>query len=137
MINQWTDDELQILKDHYKSKGSKFVAEQINKSQKAVTAKAARLGLSIPLLWSDDEIKYLKRYYSRKGPKFVAAKLGKNPDSVTAKAAKLKIRFNGIRAWSPWEDNYLRRHYNNRKKILHSQDIKTYSSISTSKGEIS
>jgi len=55
MINQWTDDELQILKDHYKSKGSKFVAEQINKSQKAVTAKAARLGLSLPLLWSDDE----------------------------------------------------------------------------------
>jgi hypothetical protein len=50
--------------------------------------------------------------------------LNKNQDSVIAKAAKLGIRFNGLRTWEPWEDNYLRRHYNDRKKVSLSRTLK-------------
>ncbi len=68
MTDEWNEEDLNILKEHYTSKGSKYVAELVNRSRAAVMTKAAKLGLRMAPLWSENDIRFLKRYYKNKGP---------------------------------------------------------------------
>ncbi|MCZ7615618.1 MAG: hypothetical protein M5T52_19240 [Ignavibacteriaceae bacterium] len=137
MIKEWSEEEIKILRENYSSKGSKHVAESIGRSREAVMAKAVKLQLHVPPVWSEEEIKFIKRFYKKRGAKYVAKKLGKKQDAVIAKAGKLGIRYNGLRSWEIWEDNYLRRHYYDREKISISRVLQTFNTCYSGKSAYS
>jgi len=74
--------------------------------------------------WTTIEIRTLKISYPKKGAQHVAKLLGRSPDAVMAKAAKIGIRYNALRPWMSWEDNYMRRHCNDRRKISMAKTLK-------------
>ena len=45
VYRRWTQEELQLLYEHYPTKGSRYVAEHTGWSRNAITAKAHQLGL--------------------------------------------------------------------------------------------
>lgn len=74
--------------------------------------------------WNEEEIKILKKLYPKGGAKPIAKKLGRSPASVMTKAAKLGIKYKGRRYWAKWEDNYMRRHYDDRKNRSIAKTLK-------------
>lgn len=61
---QWTDEELKILKDNYYNGNMDNVLKLLpNRTYKAITTKAKRIGLKTRDFWSEDELEILKKHY--------------------------------------------------------------------------
>lgn len=59
--NKWTNEELDIIKNYYKEDIDKVVKMLPNRTYKAITTKAKRLGIKSREFWSDEENKLMKK----------------------------------------------------------------------------
>jgi hypothetical protein len=87
----WSEENNKFLIDNYGKNTIKSIALRLNKSQKAVSEKAHRLGLNTSLVdLSDKELQYLKENYTKKTRKEVAFKLGISLRSMLNKIRRMK-----------------------------------------------
>lgn len=90
---QWTDSEIEILKNNYVY-GSVMQLKELlpNHSYNSITSKAMRLGLKCREFWSNEEIEILKKYYPTSTPDQMCDLLPKrNKKTIIMKACELGI----------------------------------------------
>ncbi|HSW56499.1 MAG TPA: hypothetical protein VLH59_15555 [Ignavibacteriaceae bacterium] len=112
----WTDKEILFLKKYYPTRGSKYVAEELGRTQHSVKRQASRLGLKLVIAlshraFSPEEIIFIKKNYPLKGTHYVAKMLERRITSVRKKARQLGLERNTFLKWSVEEDEYLRKWY--------------------------
>ena len=53
---RWTDEEIELLEEHYQTKPNSFLLNRLNRSKRGIVGKANKIGLTKqgnePLLWS-------------------------------------------------------------------------------------
>lgn len=90
---QWTDSEIEILKNNYVY-GSIIELKELlpNHSYDSITSKAMRLGLKCREFWSNEEIEILKKYYPTSTSDQMCNLLPKrNKKTIIMKACELGI----------------------------------------------
>jgi len=113
--NQWTDDEIKILKEIYSNESWEYILEKIPRHIKPlIITKASELNITKDnYYWLEEEINILKNSY-KDGLKPQEIKiLLKNKfteASISTKASKLNLINNHW--WEDWEINYLKENYN-------------------------
>lgn len=93
--HKWTEEEIDILKEEYPTKGVKipFLVERHGKG--GVDGKARSLGLKCDFAkneWTEEELKILKKYYPIKGYNIPELLKTRSRSSIIQKAMKLKIK---------------------------------------------
>lgn len=111
----WTEEQIEFLKAHYPSRGSKYVAEQLEKPRYVVRQKASQLKIRFEKKgWTEEEIALLKKIYPKHGLPYAAQVLNKSKGSVKGAIVRLRLHRNGFSHWTEWEVRYLRRNYGNK-----------------------
>lgn len=110
---EWTDEDENILRTHYRKQGARYVARLLGRTPQAVRNQAYRLGLTRDprLEWTEFEDRYVSRNYPNKSVSSIARTLGRSEQAVRA-----RLRHHGLtRAlppkWMPIEDAFLRENY--------------------------
>lgn len=87
---KWTERELRILKQYYKSKGGKYCAEKIGRSYYACKQKAHQLGIYREM-WSEKDVKRLEKLSENHTEKDIAIKMNRTVSSISNKRNKVGI----------------------------------------------
>ena len=109
MTKPYTEKEIQFLKDNYPSKGRKFCAEALGRSENNVKTKVKKLKLRRLPNWSEEDIKLIKKYYNIKGIKYCSELLNKKFSTVAAMGRRLNLTKS--HHWSEYELNIIKTHY--------------------------
>lgn len=120
----WTDEQIEYLKNNYKTTPVDEIAKVLGRSRKSIFEKASILGLSKDnyKIWTEEDLKYLKENYPTNKTSDVAQHLNRSEHAVRLKAEELGIRkqkkipksyhkSTKVRTWTPEEEEYLRKHY--------------------------
>ena len=92
-MHEWTDEQKDVLRRDYKTKGCDYVAAALNKSKQSVLNMAHKLGCSEKLeAWTRKEIEYLKANHGLISYRQIARDLGKTHNAVKAKRLRLGLR---------------------------------------------
>lgn len=120
MIQEWTPEEIVVLRRYYRKKGAKYVAERVGRSPDAVMAKAAKLGIRCPgkRPWKEWEERYLQRKYGKKAITSIAHTLRRSVPAVRNRAGQLNLTGPRSQYWSEKEKELLRKLYPDRKNSL-------------------
>ncbi len=116
-VSNWKQEEVDILKRYYHSKGVKGCQELgLNRSRKAIINKVYRLGINTDVgIWTVGEMEILNKYYKEGGAYLCKQKgLDKSISVITRKADSLGIfktvnRY--VDGWSEEELKLLKRVY--------------------------
>lgn len=92
MGNKWTEIEIEFLKENYKNKGCKYVADKINRSENSVKGKAKRLNIKSECEIFCDEITIKRVVLESKSYKDVCDILNKTKGGATYKIIKRLIK---------------------------------------------
>lgn len=121
-MKKWTEQEIQILKKFYRSKGSIYVSKRVDHSRDTVMEKAARLGLKYKgasRVWGHFEDSYLKRHYKQDRKNTVIAKiLKRSVKAVINRAALLNLSNSKPGKWTQNELIKLRSLYLDKKYTI-------------------
>lgn len=100
----WTDEEIEILKEYYEEKGSKWLASQkLARTSSAISSKAAELGYKPKYIaWTKEEDEILRKYYLEKGPLWLSKNLLKNRTRFSISQRALDFKLNGTSV--PWAE---------------------------------
>ena len=97
----WNNQEIEVLRTHYKSKGTVGCATLLpGRSQGSIRMKAFKLGLSFvgfPHTWSAKELELLEARYPGEGPTGCLSFLpGRSRGAIVHKAAELELRMDSL-----------------------------------------
>lgn len=87
---KWTEDEVKILKQHYRRFGAKYVSDKTGHTVCACEQKAFLLGIKF-MVWSSSETEYLKNNWGIKTNYEIAKRLNRSVISVREKAKRLEL----------------------------------------------
>ena len=111
-IRIWTKEEDAVIKKYYFKKGSIVIAEKLDRSYKAVQARALKIGVrGNSRWWSTFEVRYLKSRFGKVKPDAIARTLGRSQGSVMGKIHLLNLRPVKFSKWTAEETQYIREHY--------------------------
>lgn len=80
---KWTNDEIEFLKNNYKTITSNVIADYVNKTASVVRKKARALGISSTVNhWDEDEEKFLKENWGVICVYSIAKKLKRSRNAV-------------------------------------------------------
>lgn len=98
MRREWTEKEVEYLKEHYGQYPVKDIAEKLKRSYESVQAKAGRIGINSNRSitanrrkWTEREGKYMESRYLYQPVEITAKRLKRSVCSVKKKAAKLGL----------------------------------------------
>ena len=120
MPKRWTEEEIKILKRHYRKKGAQYVAKFVDHSPDTVMLKAAQLGLRYSGIrpWREWEDRYLRRHINDRKNVSIARTLKRTVRSVTGRAEKLKLTGTRGAEWTENDINILHKLYPDRSYSL-------------------
>ena len=84
-MKRWTEKEINYLKHYYPKRGGKWVADRIDRTEKAVLGMAHRLSIKHCTTWSKEEIQRLEELSEKYTKADIAKKLGRSSSSVNNK----------------------------------------------------
>ena len=110
--NEWTDEEFEILRKYYKDDINKVVEMLPNRTYKAITTKAKRLGIKSREFWSEEENELMKKYYPIM-PIYDVLKYFPNRTrvSIITHAIHLNLQSYDYNPWTKEEDEYILSHW--------------------------
>ena len=116
LINKpFTDEEIEYIKENYRTLGNKKIAEALNRSVGVVNNLAHSLGLTNKktIEWSEEEISIVKNEYLEIGAKGIIEKYSfdKTQFQIVNMAKKLRIRKKENESWSEKEEEYIRENF--------------------------
>lgn len=112
-IRNYTDEELQYIKDNYSSLTLKEIAKTLKKSEDSISYAITKLGLKkqIHIKWTDEENQFLKDNYLIMTNAELAKELNRSFISVSAQLDRLKLT--KAKFWTKEEEKYLIDNYIN------------------------
>lgn len=122
---QWTDDEIQYIKDVYGRTPASEIAQKLDRTEASIRAKAFKLQLKRAPeekgltrdRWTTAELEYLKSVYGLKPTSTIARELGRTEATVRNRAHRLKLKSNWLRErdkrepWTQQEDRIVREEF--------------------------
>lgn len=98
MRREWTEEEIEYLKEYYGQHSVKDIAEKLKRSYESVQAKAGRIGANTKSSmnsnrrnWTEREEKYMESRYLYQPVEITAKRLKRSVCSVKKKAARLGL----------------------------------------------
>ena len=127
----WTEDEVQYLRDHYILDGPSSCAAVLNRSRVSCSGKARNMGILSHHKkdWTDEEDQYLREHYVCDGSKKCAAVLGRTTSSCSSRifnlgiGKKQKKKRSGL-SWTDEEKKYLQENYETLGPAACAQTLK-------------
>lgn len=120
----WRDEELSILRAHYRTEGAKACAALLpGRTVVAIRSKAEMIGLGraqakrVP--WTEDERQLLKKTFRAEGTACIARFQGRSRDSVLGCAYRMGLK--NILRWSETEDAIVREYYPSEGRACHAR----------------
>jgi len=113
----WTEQELQLVRDEYVTKGPTQCAQKIGRSPRAIAFQAAKMGLKKQPAWSEADLLYLRKHYGDMSQKEIANELGKTATSVAQMAMKMGVNGVNYKEWLPEEIASLKNDYSHKDFI--------------------
>lgn len=112
--NDWSESEIEFLKENYVKKSYKWIAEKLNRTKSSVQQKATQLGLKKAKTnnWSEEEIKILKENFDSLTYDEIQKKLDRSMNAIYNKVWELGL--------SSKDDKYKKLKYNQRLYILNN-----------------
>lgn len=92
---RWTEEQLNFLKNNYKTMSFEELEKELGKSVSAIKQKAYDLQLT-KKFWSAEQIKFLKSNYEEMSIEELEVQLGKTANAIKLKASRLGIHKYGI-----------------------------------------
>lgn len=95
MRHRWTQKELDLLEEHYATRGAKWCAKHLRRSRQSVAHKARRMGLtnrSRRSSWTPEEDAILEANFRTMPWRKLVERLGRCRDEVFVRAARLGFR---------------------------------------------
>ena len=126
--NEWTDEELGILRKYY-SENPKFAAELIpNHTYKAIVTKAKRLGLKSREFWSETENDLMRKYYPIMPVDDVLKYFpNRTRTSIITHAIHLNLQSYDYNPWTEKEDKYILSHWETESDMIMCKNLgRTY-----------
>ncbi|GBD86628.1 sigma-70, region 4 [bacterium BMS3Abin03] len=113
MPKRWTEEEIKILKRHYRKKGAQYVAKFVEHSADTVMNKAAELGIRYNGIrpWSEWEDRYLRSHINDWKNASIARTLKRTIRSVTGRVERLNLTGEKEPEWTGKEIEYLQKLY--------------------------
>lgn len=103
----WSNAEIQILKDNYNNLPITDISFKINRSIKAIQLKASRLHLTKNDILTQKELDFLINNYKNKSNKEIAKYLNKN-----IKAVRIQLKLLGLERHIKWDTNKFKNYVN-------------------------
>ena len=121
----WTQEELDILKNNYSfGEIDKICTLLPNRTYKAITTKAKRIGLYTRELWSDEEKQLLTKVYEKIPlDEVVLLFPQKNRNSIIHQAMKLYLTSYDKNIWTLEEDNYIKNNWEIQPDLILAQNL--------------
>ena len=117
--NKWTNEELDIIKNYYKEDIDKVVKMLPNRTYKAITTKAKRLGIKSREFWSDEENKLMKKYYPIMSVDDVLKYFpNRTRNSIITHAIHLNLQSYDYNPWTNEEDKYILSHWQTESDMI-------------------
>lgn len=89
---RWTEEEVEYLAKYYHEKDIATIAKNLNRTNKSVSLKAAKLELTkIVRRWTNEEIDFLIQNWGKLTQTTLAKKINRSQNSIKKKAVELKI----------------------------------------------
>lgn len=114
----WSKEDSDYLARNYSRMPPAQIAQKLNKTVDAVTAKAHILGIKNVRYLTEKEIAYIKRWFHKKSIEEIAAALGRCVDTVRQYAREMEL--SKLRGWTQKEIDKLKQLY---KKGVPISDI--------------
>ena len=114
----WSEHEIAVLMDKYKSVGAIGVADLLpGRSNRAIIGKAMSLGLRCECYWTEEEVEFLVNNWPKMSDEEIARKLGRGIKGVSDKRRSLGLYFpkNNITYYDI--DDFIRHHNYEWKKL--------------------
>lgn len=92
MLNFWTLQQVEILKNEYGKHNPKELSKILNRTMGAINSKANKLGLKQPIIWDKDKTFLLIKEYPTTNLINLAEKLGVSFNALCTKAGLLKLK---------------------------------------------
>ena len=122
---QWTDDEMQYIKDVHGHTPASEIAQKLDRTEASIRAKAFKLQLKRAPdetrlrrnQWTNAELEYLKNVYGLKPTSTIARELSRTESAVRERARRLKLKSNWLREhdkrepWTQQEDRIVREEF--------------------------
>lgn len=89
IVSNWTDEEINFLKEHFFIDSLEYISEKVNKSFYQISLKAMDLKLINKREWLDEEIDYLKQNINESNYE-LAKQLKRSLHSIKSKKRVLK-----------------------------------------------
>jgi hypothetical protein len=120
MPKRWTEEEIKILKRHYRKRGANYVAQFVEHSPDTIMFKAAQLGIRTNKFraWEKWEDNYLKRHHTDRSYESIAKTLKRSKKSVTHRASALGLTTKRSENWTEEDLQKLKELYPNRRNSL-------------------
>lgn len=117
--NEWTDEEFEILRKYYKDDINKVVEMLPNRTYKAITTKAKRLGIKSREFWSEEENELMKKYYPIMPIDDVLKYFpNRTRVSIITHAIHLNLQSYDYNLWTKEEDEYILSHWQTEADMI-------------------
>lgn len=118
VIRNYTNEELEYIKNNYNNMTIKELSAQINKSESSISNAIRKLGLikQVHNKWSEEENQYLTDNYEIKTAEEIATYLNRTTASVIAQVDRL-----GLTKQSKWSENEIIFLTKNFDKLSHKE----------------
>lgn len=110
-IRNYTQEELEFIKDNYNTMTAKEIAVKLNKSLGSINNATRKMGLikQVHNQWTDEEIAFLKKNYVNMTSEEIATHINHTVDAINTMRDRLKlVRSQG---WTDAEIQYLKDNY--------------------------
>jgi len=116
--DMWTDEEIDFVKNSYKTKTTKEISELMDRSHSAVRRIVTLLNMDKKNEWTEDDVETLINFYKTDISTLEIANLmGRSKASILAKASQLKIKkyykSDGSKRFTDKEKEFILNNYEN------------------------
>jgi DNA or RNA helicases of superfamily II len=110
--NEWTEEEIEILKKYYPIEGSNVVNRLNNRSKSAIFTITSKLGIKAPeKKWTKEDEDILRLYYPQYGGKTINFLPHRPISSITDRANSLGLYVEKRGIYSKEEDEIIKKYY--------------------------
>ena len=124
---EFSDEELKFLKDNYQTMTIKKIAQHLDRHERAISQKLARMKLitkdNFGGYWEDYEIEILKNNYLTKTNKELSQLLGRGQNQIIAKKSQLKLFKHDYFDWTPEKEKFLIDNYEIYSRTLLAEKL--------------
>lgn len=108
----WLPHEVKYIKQYYKTKPIKELADIVNHSYGTIVAFAHRLGIRKFRRWTADEDRYLRAMYRTDSPRKIAKHLNRTASSVSRRLRVVGlVKKRPFRFWTQQELEFFRKNF--------------------------